>query len=306
MKMTRRGFSLIELLIVVAIIAALVGVAVPFFQDNLSDAQKTKARQDLDVIRSAINLHDAQNRPLIGSSLAPLKGRYLQEVPKDPWGNEYLLDADIGLLMCFGGDAQGGGEGIDQDLYFRYKPDLAIKRVQYDGTWGTAKPDAQVIVTMTKPFVMGSANADLCGQQLQLLRDLRVQGGAIDTLGFPLPFRGGTSINTSGVGTKPNWNPGGVAAFGDAKAHNEPNGVLSLENTNTADGSTQPITPTMALNFTASISHVSNQYGIVETSVDGGPMTSSIYGPYVDKYLSPAINTPLYNGENRGVKIERF
>lgn len=309
MKMTRRGFSLIELLIVVAIIAALVGVAVPFFQDNLSDAQKTKARQDLDVVRSAINLHDAQNRPLIGSSLDPLKGRYLQEVPKDPWGNQYLLDADIGLLMCFGGDAQGGGEGIDQDIYFRYKPDLAIKRVQYDGSWGTAKPGAEVIVTMTKPFYMGSPAITLA--TLELLTDLRIQPPDIADIalkGKPLNFG---AINATGTpsASPPRFNPTWAAGHIDSKYHNEKNGVLAMYNDVVAAGDSQPITPTMALNFEAidpSTDHVPNQYGITETSVPEGPMSSAIYGPYVDEYLSPAINTPLYNGENRGVKIERF
>ena len=302
MKMTRRGFSLIELLIVVAIIAALVGVAVPFFQDNLSDAQKTKAKQDLDVIKSAINLHDSQNRPLIGSELLPLKGRYLQETPRDPWGNEYLLDADIGLIISFGADAQAGGVSVDEDIYYFYKPDLAIKRVQYDGTWGTAKSAAEVILTMTKPFTYNSATTVL--NTLELLTDLRVQDAGDE--GQPISF---TTINGTGTDT-PAWTAdtklGTAGTNFSSKYDNPANGIMGLINDlpagDKASGDTQPITPTMALNFNIT----ATDYGIAETCVADGPLTTTIYGPAVDAYWRAPIHTPLYNGENRGVKFEKF
>ena len=115
------GFSLIELLIVVAIIAALVGVAVPMFQKNIQEAHRAKANQDLDTIRNAITLHDSQNKPLIGTDLKPLLGRYLQELPRDPWGNEYryLVPGSHGGaydLYSLGADGEPGGEGTDVDI----------------------------------------------------------------------------------------------------------------------------------------------------------------------------------------------
>jgi len=91
---------------------------------------KTDARQDLEVIRMAIDLHDAQNKPLTGSSLEPLLGRYLQEIPTDPWGGEYLLNTDVGFILCFGADGKPGGSGADEDIYFRYKSELPTIRVE--------------------------------------------------------------------------------------------------------------------------------------------------------------------------------
>jgi len=99
-----RGVGLIELLIVVMVIAALVGVAVPFFGDNLAESQSTRCHQDLDVLRNAVTLHDAQNGPSQTGDLQPLLGRYLQEIPKDPWGNSYQYDAARGVVTCLGPD----------------------------------------------------------------------------------------------------------------------------------------------------------------------------------------------------------
>ena len=76
---------------------------------ELSNSQQKQALETLQVLRNAISLHDAQNRPLAGTSLRPLLGRYLQELPNDPWGNEYLLDSSVGLIVSYGADALPGG-----------------------------------------------------------------------------------------------------------------------------------------------------------------------------------------------------
>ena len=56
--MNRRAFSLIELLIVVAIIAVLVGVATPYYQDYVKDTKLTKAKAELDIIKNALVKYD--------------------------------------------------------------------------------------------------------------------------------------------------------------------------------------------------------------------------------------------------------
>jgi len=164
------GFSLIELLIVVAIIAALVGGAVPFFQDNLAESQRTKAKEDLTIIRNAVALYEQrEGKLLIGTSLLPLVGQYLQELPADPWGNAYLYEGSVGFLGTYGADALPGGTGGDQDIVYggleRNGESFAIKpvfprRVQYQGSWGRPEgPDApgafatgnKLIVTFTRP-----------------------------------------------------------------------------------------------------------------------------------------------------------
>lgn len=302
--MRRKGFSLIELLIVVAIIAALVGVAVPFFQDNLQQAQQTKAKQDLDTIRNAISLHDAQNRPLVGTSLDPLVGRYLQELPKDPWGNDYLLDANVGLIVSFGADNQGGGLGGDEDQYFFYKPELRIQRAQYKGSWGVPRQNNQLIMTMTKPFVLETP-ADLYAG-LNLLTNTRDAGDG-----------GQVSMTALGAsaGTEQTWVTG--SAIFDAAT-----GLLVLEQTKAViAGSSQPWTPTMAVNFTVPFDLTTaglTVFGLTEMWLINGPMDDAVFGSKVQTpflqhtggYRRSPMPVPIFEVEgleyNRGVKLERF
>lgn len=112
--------SLTELLILVAVAAALVGVAVPISQSGIHWT-RAAVREDLDTVRQAIALYESQNRPLSGTDLHPLIGLYLQEVPKDPWGNEYLVAADIGLVLTFGADAKPGGTDEASDIIVQFR-----------------------------------------------------------------------------------------------------------------------------------------------------------------------------------------
>ncbi len=289
----RRAFSLIELLIVIAIIAALVGVAVPFFQDNLKDAQQTKAKQDLDVIKNAIARYDAENPPLRGTSLKPLLGRYLQQLPKDPWGNDYLLDANIGIILTYGADGVCGGEGTDEDIAVYYKPQLTIRRCQYAGQWGVPNTGYKFIITMTKPFTIVN-NANFL-TAVQLLRDIKNT-----TDGNPLDFNdGGNWGSTWSVVTT-------VAGVTTAPAK----GKVAFECNNPAiTSSDQSVTPTMAINFDFSIP--GSSYGIEEVAVDGGPLTTSIYGPDADHWKRDATCVPRLdlgggNYVNQGIKIEKY
>ena len=296
--MKRKGFSLIELLIVVAIIAALVGVAVPFFQDNLQEAQITKAKQDLDVIRNAINLHDAQNRPLVGTSLEPLLGRYLQELPNDPWGNPYLLDANVGLVITFGADAQADGTGGDQDQKARYKPALRIQRAQYEGPWGLPKTANRLIITMTKPFILRS-EASL-EDELQILTNTRDF-----TSGNPWSI---FDLSDSVAGSaKSSWSTGtaGPRYFKDA------DGMFAFGNSMNALKGGQPITPTMAVNFELAADDTTPgdtvDFGLVERWLPSGPLDDAIYGSETKNlYQQSPEAIPRYQDYNRGVKLERF
>lgn len=118
---TRPRFTLLELAIVVAILAALVGVAVPMTQPNWAPSPRCEARQELDTLRSAIVLHDSQNEALTGTSLTPLVGRYLQELRPDPWGHAYLFISEAGLILSLGADGQPGGDYENEDLWVVYK-----------------------------------------------------------------------------------------------------------------------------------------------------------------------------------------
>lgn len=334
MKSRRKGFSLIELLIVVAIIAALVGVAVPFFQDNLQQAQQTKAKQDIDTIRNSISLHDAQNRPLTGTSFAPLLGRYLQEIPKDPWGNDYMLDASVGIVISYGADSVAGGTGGDLDISMRYKSDLAIQRAQLKGTWGKPNQGTEVIFTMTKPLMMHDTAAFL--SDCNLLRNSKADD---NPEGAPIALVSGDttdSLNTftnGGTYVVQNWTV--VSSDNEHK-----NGIMRLrQNDDLSSMDTQIWTATMTINMdltdadgnpadltaaglnfpnsgaptetttplgTATGTSLEIRYGISERYYDDGPLNPDVYGYQAANYFSPPISAPPVDGENRGVKIERY
>jgi general secretion pathway protein G len=78
-----RGFTLIELMIVISIIMILMGVAAPLYQQSVLHARESALRQDLKVIRDAIDQYtlDKQKAP---QSLQDLVPKYLKEIPKDP------------------------------------------------------------------------------------------------------------------------------------------------------------------------------------------------------------------------------
>lgn len=126
--MNRRAFSLIELLIVVAIIAVLVGVAMPYYQDYMRQTRLTKAKHELDIIKQALIKHDTfEDKPFRSTNLRLLLGRYLQDLPRDPWGRDYEIDYLKGEVMSMGPDTV---EEID-DIIVDYKPPLALQKA----TW---------------------------------------------------------------------------------------------------------------------------------------------------------------------------
>ncbi len=148
-----RGFSFIELLIVVAIIAALTSSALLFFSDYVEETRAVKASSDLETIVQAVHRHDQFNRDLTGPKLSPIEGRYLQTLPKDPWGNEYFFDGNLGIVGSFGADGMEGGGGGDSDHYRFYKSPLGLIRGIFEGSWGTVPNGKEKFyLTFNKPY----------------------------------------------------------------------------------------------------------------------------------------------------------
>jgi prepilin-type N-terminal cleavage/methylation domain-containing protein len=129
--MNKRAFSLIELLIVVAILAVLVGVAMPYYQDYVKETKLTKAKHELDIIKEALIKFDTmEDRLFEHEDLRVLLGRYLQELPRDPWGRDYQVDHITGKVWSYGPDSQK----TTDDIVAFYKPPLALqKAVWVDG-----------------------------------------------------------------------------------------------------------------------------------------------------------------------------
>jgi len=123
--MKRHAFTLLELLIVVAIIAALVGVAMPYYQNYMRDTKMAKAKHELDIIKEAlIKFNTFEDRRFQGRDLNALLGKYLQQLNTDPWGRAFELDPDKGQVWSLGPDHLDPRDDIIVD----FMPPLALQR----------------------------------------------------------------------------------------------------------------------------------------------------------------------------------
>ena len=80
-----RGFTLIELLIVMAIIGTLLSIAVPRYFRSLENARETVLKQDLSILREAIDKHVADLNQYPDTLSALVEKRYVRSVPADPF-----------------------------------------------------------------------------------------------------------------------------------------------------------------------------------------------------------------------------
>ncbi len=146
-KQTRiaRGFTLLEMLVVLVIIGLLVGLVGPRLFSKVDSAKVQTAVAQIKLLRGAIetmrldiNVYPTEEQGLRLLTAAPTdgplanrwKGPYLDgAVPLDPWSNPYVYKPGVsGLpfaLYSLGADGRPGGTGNDQDLGLEASEPLA-------------------------------------------------------------------------------------------------------------------------------------------------------------------------------------
>ncbi len=132
----RSGFTLIEVMVVVVILAILAALVVPKLMSRPDEARVVATRQDISTLMQALRLYRLDNLryPTTEQGLAALVARpaaaplpsnwkpggYLERLPRDPWGNafQYLNPGIRGEIdvFSFGADGVAGGEGLDADI----------------------------------------------------------------------------------------------------------------------------------------------------------------------------------------------
>ena len=132
----QRGFTLIEVMVVIVIIGVLAALIVPKVLSRPDEARATAARTDIASIVQSLNLYKLDNhryptteqglmalvkKPTVSPIPENWKGNgYLERVPKDPWGHPYRylqpgLHGEIDV-MSLGADGEVGGTGSDSDI----------------------------------------------------------------------------------------------------------------------------------------------------------------------------------------------
>ena len=130
------GFTLIEIMVVIAIIGILATLIVPRIMGRPDEARATAAKHDIGTISQALKLYrldigryptseQGLNALVVKPSADPVPqnwktGGYLDSLPKDPWGHPYQY-ANPGTkgeidIYSYGADNKPGGTGIDADI----------------------------------------------------------------------------------------------------------------------------------------------------------------------------------------------
>ncbi len=133
-KLRQRGFTLIELMVVLAIIGVLAALIVPNVLGRADDARVTAARTDVGNLMQALKFYKLDNmrypspeqglQALVAKPVSepvPVNWKpYLDKLPNDPWGRAYQymnpgLKGEVDVLSL-GADGKSGGEGHNADI----------------------------------------------------------------------------------------------------------------------------------------------------------------------------------------------
>jgi general secretion pathway protein G len=105
---TQRGFSLLELMIVMFIMIILISVALPAYNGTIHHAEETVLKDDLFQMRKLIDQYTADKGKLPANLEALVENKYLREIPTDPITHEAKWDEKLGEDP----NDKDGGQGL--------------------------------------------------------------------------------------------------------------------------------------------------------------------------------------------------
>jgi len=134
MKHRQQGFTLLEIIVVITIIAVLAAYIAPKVAGRADDARISKVKNDIQVLESALELYRLDNftyptsdqglEALVTKPSDSLKnwktGGYIKKLRKDPWGNDYQYrspgrESEF-EIFSYGADNSEGGDGPNMDI----------------------------------------------------------------------------------------------------------------------------------------------------------------------------------------------
>ena len=136
MQRKQRGFTLLEVMVVIVILGVLASLVVPNLLGNKEKADQQKVVTDISALEQALDMYKLDNSvyPTTDQGLEALvskpssspeprnyrDGGYIRRLPNDPWGYpyQYVMPGEHGAVDIFslGADGQEGGEGVNADI----------------------------------------------------------------------------------------------------------------------------------------------------------------------------------------------
>jgi general secretion pathway protein G len=116
-----RGFTLLELLVVIVIIGLLAGYVAPRYFSQVGKSETQVARAQIDALEKALDQYRLDNRryPTSEEGLSAIQPFLKKALPNDPWGRPYVYRAAANgeyELFSYGRDGKAGGTGEDADI----------------------------------------------------------------------------------------------------------------------------------------------------------------------------------------------
>ncbi|MHC5010078.1 MAG: type II secretion system protein GspG [Planctomycetota bacterium] len=119
---TRRGFTLVELMVVIVILGGLIAIVGTNVFKALSESDQSRAKTQMSAFKTSIDMYIFTHRK-VPSSLDtlleedPKTGEaYMEDIPDDPWGNPYALKPLGGRKYQIISYGQDGQEGTEDDI----------------------------------------------------------------------------------------------------------------------------------------------------------------------------------------------